>query len=53
MKQNDIIKKVYEASLSKDKNQLIELRKSELEHIISKRQEGKRTFSPKWIVTDF
>ena len=53
MKQNKLIKKVYEASLSHSKDKMIELRKTELEHIISKRKEGKTNFSPKWIVTDY
>ena len=52
MKQNDIIKKMYEASLSKNTRDMIELRKAELKHIINKRKEGKNRFSAKWIVTD-
>jgi len=53
MKQNELIKKMYEASLSHSTRKMIELRKAELQHIISKRKEGKTNFSPKWIVTDF
>ena len=53
MKQNELIKKMYEASLSHSKSKMIELRKAELKHILNKRSEGKTDFSPKWIVTDF
>jgi len=53
MKQNELIKKMYEASLSQSKREMIELRKAELEHILAKRREGKSSFGPKWIVTDF
>jgi len=53
MKQNDLMKKMYEASLSQNTRQLIELRKAELQHILNKRHNGKKYFSPKWIVTDF
>ena len=52
MKQNELIKKMYEASLSHSKDKMIELHKAELKHIVSKRQEGKTKFSPKWIITD-
>ena len=52
MKQNDLIKKMYHASLAHDTKELIELRKAELKHILSKRDQGKTHFSPKWIVTD-
>lgn len=52
MKQNDLVKKMYRASLAHDMKEIIELRKAELAHIISKRAEGKTYFSPKWIVTD-
>ena len=53
MKQNELIKKMYEASLSHSKDKMIELRKAELQHIANKRKEGKTKFGPKWIVTDF
>ena len=53
MKQNELVKKMYEASLSHSKDKMIELRKAELQHILAKRQAGKTHFSPKWIVTDF
>ena len=53
MKQNELIKKMYEASLSQRKDKMIELHKAELEHILTKRSEGKSSFGPKWIVTDF
>jgi len=53
MKQNELVKKMYEASLSHSKDKMIELRKAELEHILLKRQQGKKKFCPKWIVTDF
>jgi len=52
MKQNDLVKAMYKASLAKDFKKLQELRKAELKHITEKRAEGKSTFSPKWIVTD-
>lgn len=52
MKQNDLIKKIYQASLSNDFEKLKELRQAELDHILEKRREGKTTFSPKWILTD-
>jgi len=52
MKQKDLITKMYEASLRKDWKQIFELRKAELTHILTKRSQGKTTFSPKWIVTD-
>ena len=53
MKQKDLVKRMYEASLSKNTREMIELRKAELKHILDKRSEGKTDFSPKWIVTDF
>jgi len=53
MKQNKLIKKMYEASLSQNTRKMIELRKAELQHIVNKRKEGKKNFSSKWIVTDF
>lgn len=52
MKQNDLIKEMYKASLSKDFEKLKELRKAEFKHITEKRAQGKSTFSPKWIITD-
>lgn len=52
MKQKDLIKAMYKASLENDFKKLEELRKAELEHITEKRAKGKSTFSPKWIVTD-
>ena len=52
MKQNNLVKEIYRASLSKDFEKLKELRKAELAHIVEKRKEGKSIFSPKWIVTD-
>ena len=52
MKQNDLIKEMYRASLAKDFKRLKELRQAELDHIVEKRAEGKTTFSPKWIITD-
>jgi len=52
MKQNDLIKEMYRASLAKDFKRLKELRQAELEHIMNKRSQGKIDFSPKWIVTD-
>lgn len=52
MKQNNLIKEMYLASLSKDFEKLKELRKAELDHILEKRKEGKSSFSHKWIVTD-
>lgn len=53
MKQKDLVKKMYEASLSKNTREMIELRRTELKHILEKRSQGKRDFSAKWIVTDF
>ena len=38
MKQNELIKKMYEASLSQNTREMIELRKAELEHILTKRR---------------
>lgn len=52
MKQNDLIKEMYKASLKNDFKKIQELRKAELEHISEKRTQGKTNFSPKWIVTD-
>ena len=52
MKQKDLIKAMYKASLAKDFEKLKELRKAELTHITEKRAEGKSIFSPKWIITD-
>ena len=52
MKQKDLVKEMYRASLSKDFNAVLELRKAELAHILEKRSQGKTSFSPKWIVTD-
>ena len=53
MKQKDLVKRMYEASLSKNTREMIELRKTELKHILEKRADGKTDFSPKWIVTDY
>ena len=52
MKQKDLVKQMYTASLKNDVEKIVELRKAELEHILNKRHEGKTRFSPKWIVTD-
>jgi len=53
MKQNSLVKQMYKACLSNDKQKITKLKKAELEHIIDKRQGGKKKFSAKWIVTDF
>jgi hypothetical protein len=52
MKQNDLIKKMYAASLTNCKSKIAEVRQEELSHIVNKRSQGKKYFSPKWIVTD-
>jgi len=52
MKQKDLIKEMYRASLANDFKRLEELRQAELDHILEKRKQGKTRFSPKWVLTD-
>jgi len=52
VKQNELVKKMYEASLSHSKDKTIELRKTEIQKILERRAQGKTKFKPKWIVTD-
>lgn len=52
MKQKDLIKEMYKASLANDFKRLEELRQAELDHILEKRKQGKTRFSSKWILTD-
>jgi hypothetical protein len=47
MKQNKLVKQLYQACLSHDAEKMAELRKKEFEKIFKHRDEGK-TFTTKW-----
>ena len=52
MKQNKLVKKMYQASLENDKIALKDLYQREIKHILEKKRQGKTSFCPKWYVTD-
>jgi hypothetical protein len=50
MKQNKLIRKVYEACIEHDNEKLQELKMKEFRKIFKHREEGKSNFLPKWTV---
>jgi len=51
MKQKDLIKEMYQASLSHDDTMIQKLRKLEFEKIVNRKAKGK-PFTPKWTLAD-
>lgn len=51
MKQKNLVKQMYKASLSNDLATIQELRKIEFEKIVARKAKGK-TFTPKWTLAD-
>jgi len=52
MKQNKLVKKMYQASLENNKAALKDLYQKEIQHILEKKKHSKTSFCPKWLVTD-